>query len=141
MNRHINFHGKVRRWNHNLSYRNSFSGEFGELRPVWVEDGVPGDTFQYHPEARIYFAPLVFPTLANLKARIDVFFVPNRLAWTEWESFITGGPDNNLSPAYPSIRSVYADQAAFEFRLGNGIRESEQTRYTMSSMFWMLRKP
>lgn len=108
MNRHINFHGKVRRWNHNLSYRNSFSGEFGELRPVWVEDGVPGDTFQYHPEARIYFAPLVFPTLASLKARIDVFFVPNRLAWTEWESFITGGPDNNLSPAYPSLRNIYA---------------------------------
>ena len=129
MNRHINFHGKVRRWNHNLSYRNSFSGEFGELRPVWVEDGVPGDTFQYHPEARIYFAPLVFPTLANLKARIDVFFVPNRLAWTEWESFITGGPDNNLSPAYPSIRNVYASATPANQSMLNSVLPSTIKQY------------
>ena len=107
MNRHLNFHGKVKRFNHNLTYRNFFSGEFGELRPVWCEDAVPGDTFQYHPEARIYFAPLLFPVLTNLKARIDVFFVPDRLTWTEFESFITGGPDNNLSPAAPSIRNLY----------------------------------
>lgn len=112
MNRHINFHGKVRRYNHNLSYHNFFNGEIGQLRPVWLEDGVPGDTFQYHPEARIYFSPLVFPLLSALKARIDVFFVPNRLAWNEWESFITGGPDNNLSPSYPSIRNIYSSLTA-----------------------------
>lgn len=107
MNRHINFHGNVKRFTHNLTYRNFFSGEFGELRPIWAEDAVPGDTFQYHPEARIYFAPLIFPVLTNLKARIDVFFVPDRLTWTEFESFITGGPENNLSPAAPSVRNVY----------------------------------
>lgn len=107
MNRHINFHGNVKRFTHNLTYRNFFSGEFGELRPVWAEDAVPGDTFQYHPEARIYFAPLLFPVLTNLKARIDVFFVPDRLTWSEFENFITGGPDNDLSPAAPSIRNLY----------------------------------
>lgn len=106
MNRHINFHGHVKRYNHNLTYRNFFSGEIGEMRPVWLEDGVPGDTFQYKPEVRCYFAPLVFPVLSAMKARVDVFFVPQRLAWSEWESFITGGPDNNLSPAYPSVRNV-----------------------------------
>lgn len=106
MNRHINFHGHVKRYNHNLTYRNFFSGEIGEMRPVWLEDGVPGDTFQYKPEVRCYFAPLVFPVLSSMKARVDVFFVPQRLAWSEWESFITGGPDNNFSPAYPSVRNV-----------------------------------
>lgn len=108
MNRHINFHGHVKRYNHNLTYRNFFSGEIGEMRPVWLEDGVPGDTFQYKPEVRCYFAPLVFPVLSSMKARVDVFFVPQRLAWSEWESFITGGPDNNLSPAYPSVRNVFS---------------------------------
>lgn len=119
MNRHINFHGKVKRFTHNLTYRNFFSGEFGELRPIWAEDAVPGDTFQYHPEARIYFAPLLFPVLTNLKARIDVFFVPDRLTWSEFESFITGGPENNLSPAAPSIRNLYAS-------LGSG-RQSQMS--------------
>lgn len=118
MNRHINFHGKVRRYNHNLSYRNFFSGEIGELRPVWLEDAVPGDTFQYHPELRCYFAPLVFPVLTSMKARVDVFFIPQRILWNEWESFITGGPDNTLDPAYPSVRNVLAasgnTQAALE---------------------------
>lgn len=108
MNRHINFDGHVKRYNHNLSYRNFISGEIGEMRPVWLEDGVPGDTFQYHPEVRMYFSPLVFPVLTNMKARIDVFFVPNRIAWSEWESFLTGGPENNLDPSYPSVRNVYA---------------------------------
>lgn len=107
MNRHINFHGKVKRYNHNLSYHNFFSGEIGELRPVWLEDAVPGDTFQYKPEVRLYFAPLVYPVLSSMKARVDVFFVPNRLAWSEWENFITGGPEDNLSPSYPSLRNVH----------------------------------
>lgn len=118
MNRHINFAGKVRRWRHNLSYRNYFSGEIGEMRPIWCEDGVPGDTFEYTPEARIYFAPLLFPVLSKMVCRIDTFFVPNRLAWSEFENFITGGPDGTLAPAYPSIRHIYAslsaaDQSAF----------------------------
>lgn len=106
MNRHIKFHGHVRRYNHNLTYRNFFSGEIGELRPVWLEDGVPGDTFQYKPELRLYFSPLVFPVLSSMKARVDVFFVPNRLAWFDWENFLTGGPADNLNPAYPSARNV-----------------------------------
>lgn len=106
MNRHINFHGKVRRYNHNLSYRNYFSGEIGEMRPIWLEDGVPGDTFQYTPEVRAYFAPLVFPVLSRMKCRVDTFFVPARLCWSEFENFITGGSDGSLSPAYPSVRHV-----------------------------------
>lgn len=114
MNRHLNFVGQVKRYNHNLSYRNFFSGELGEMRPVWLEDGVPGDTVHYKPEVRLYFSPLVFPVLSSMKARVDVFFVPQRLAWTEWESFITGGPENNLSPAYPSARNVASStQAGF----------------------------
>lgn len=108
MNRHVKFTGKVKRYSHNLSYRNFFSGEIGELRPVWLEDAVPGDTFQYKPEARIYFAPLVYPILSSMKARIDVWFVPNRLPMKEWPNFITGGPDNNLNPLYPSMRNVHA---------------------------------
>ena len=106
MNRHIRFHGKVRRFNHNLSYHNFFSGEIGELRPVYLEDMVPGDTFQYRPEFRLYFAPLVFPVLSTMKARLDLFFVPNRLAWNEWENFYTGGPSNALHPNYPSVRNL-----------------------------------
>lgn len=106
MNRHLRFHGKVRRFNHNLSYHNFFSGEIGELRPVYLEDMVPGDTFQYRPELRLYFAPLVFPVLSTMKARIDLFFCPNRLAWNSWENFYTGGPDNSLHPNYPSVRNI-----------------------------------
>lgn len=123
MNRHINFHGKVRRWNHNLTYRNMFSGDIGELRPIYVEDGVPGDTLQYHPEARIYFAPLVFPVLTSMKCCIDLFFVPHRLSWSEFENFITGGPDNNLSPAYPSFRNLYNS-------LGSGRQSQFRTAFT-----------
>ena len=125
MNRHINFHGKVRRWNHNLTYRNMFSGDIGELRPIYVEDGVPGDTLQYHPEARIYFAPLVFPVLTSMKCCIDLFFVPHRLSWTEFENFITGGPDNNLSPAYPSFRNLYNS-------LGSGRQSQFRTAFTQA---------
>lgn len=106
--RKVRYHGRVKLHNHNLSYHNYFSGEIGELRPVWLEDLVPGDQISYTPEVRAYFAPLVFPVLSSLKCRVDVWFVPNRLAWTEWESFSTGGPDNNLSPAYPSVRHLYS---------------------------------
>lgn len=107
----IRYHGKVKLYNHNLTYRNYYSGEIGELRPIWLEDAVPGDQISYTPEIRAYFAPLVFPVLTKLDCRVDVYFVPNRLAWSEWENFITGGPENQLSPAYPSVRHVFASLA------------------------------
>lgn len=116
--RGVKYTGKVKLHPRNLSYRNLFSAEFGELRPVWLEEAVPGDQFTYTPEVRAYFAPLVFPVLSAISCRIDVWFVPHRLAWTEWENFHSGGPDNSLSPAYPSVRNVYnslspAAQSAF----------------------------
>ena len=131
MNRHINYHGKVKLYNHNLSYRNFFSGELGELRPVWLEDAAPGDIFQYKPEVRIYFSPLVYPVLSSMKARVDVFFVPNRLAWKDWNSFITGGPDDNLNPVYPSMRNVHAaavaagTEALLEQYLDDGVQNKQ----------------
>lgn len=113
MNRHINWARKVKRYDHNLTYRHFFSGNFGELRPVYLEDTVPGDTYKITPQVRIYFAPLAVPTLANIKCRIDYFFVPNRLAWDQFDDFITGGADNNLNPAYPNIKNVYAAQTTY----------------------------
>ena len=39
------------------------------------------------------------------------------------------------------IPNIYADHTTLGFRLGSGTLKSEQTRYTISNMFCMFRKP
>lgn len=42
------------------------------------------------------------PVMHNVQARIHHFFVPNRLTWTGWEDFITGGHDGMDTSVVPS---------------------------------------
>lgn len=72
-----------------LSYSNKFDMQIGLLYPVHVEEIVPGDIFFSGHGAMVRSQPLVNPVFHNFNYNVRWFFVPNRLVWENFESFIT----------------------------------------------------
>lgn len=84
-----------------LSYEKKFTCDMAQLIPVMCDEVVPGDLLKIANQAVIRFQPLVAPILHEINIYVHYFFVPYRLLWDEWEDFITGGVDGDLTPAIP----------------------------------------
>jgi hypothetical protein len=65
----------------------------GYLVPVYVDEVLPGDTFNLKMTAFARMATPLFPTMDNLYLDSFFFFVPNRLIWNNWQKFM-GQQDN-----------------------------------------------
>jgi len=77
--------------------------DLGELVPCGLTEVLPGDTIQQATSVLVRLSPLVAPVMHPLHVRIHHFYVPNRLIWEDFESFITGGPDGDDQSVYPTI--------------------------------------
>lgn len=84
-----------------LSHEKKLSFNMGELVPILVQDVMPGDSFRVASEQMLRLAPMLAPMMHRVNVYMHFFFVPNRLVWTEWEKFITGG-DGDKQPAFPA---------------------------------------
>lgn len=93
----------MKRSKFNLSHTKLFSLDLGELVPCGLVEVLPGDTVQHATSALVRAAPLLAPVMHPIDVRIHHWFVPNRLVWTNWESFITGGPDGLNASVFPTI--------------------------------------
>lgn len=85
-----------------LSYEKKFSCDMGQLIPIMADEVVPGDIFTIGNNAVIRFQPLVAPVLHEINVYVHYFFVPYRLLWDEWETFITGGVTGDEVPTMPT---------------------------------------
>lgn len=74
-----------------LSHEKRMSGRIGKLMPVFISETMPNDTFNVSTEVLIKLAPMIAPIFHRLNLYVHYFFVPNRLLWEDWETFITGG--------------------------------------------------
>lgn len=86
-----------------LSHHKLLTCNMGELIPVGLLEVLPGDSFQMSSSALVRCSPLLTPVMHPVDVRIHHWFVPNRLVWTDWENFITGGPDGNNASVAPTI--------------------------------------
>ncbi len=59
----------------------------GFLIPIFVDEALPGDTFNLSMTAFARLATPLFPIMDNLWIDTFWFFVPNRLIWDDWEHF------------------------------------------------------
>ena len=75
--------------------------DFGKIIPVLLEDVLPGDSFKCKTAAEIKLFPTLAPLRQGIEVRIDYFFVPNRIIWKDWKTFITGGDDGTAMPVPP----------------------------------------
>lgn len=102
-----------------LSHERKLTTNYGWLTPMLVQEVLPGDKFQISTEQLIRMAPMVAPVMHRIDASIHFFFVPNRLIWSEWEDFITGGRDGMAEPVHPYITINSANMVADNFVVGS----------------------
>ena len=86
-----------------LSSDRKFSGKIGNLIPIFCMETLPGDKITINPKMFTRFAPMVAPPMHAFKQTCHYFFVPNRILWSNWEKFITGGEDGNYVVGQPYI--------------------------------------
>lgn len=86
-----------------LSHEKKLTGNMGNLIPIMLQEIVPGDKFRVNTEVLIRFAPLLAPMMHRVNVFTHFFFVPNRLIWSEWETFITGGRLGTDAPVHPYV--------------------------------------
>lgn len=97
----------MKRSKHSLSHYRLATFDMGELVPVGLTEVLPGDTIQQQTSALIRVSPLQFPVMHPVVVRLHHWFCPNRLLWSGWEDFITGGSDGEggSSGTYPTLDS------------------------------------
>jgi len=93
----------MKRAKHSLSNYKLLSCDLGELVPIGLTEVLAGDSIQQSTNALIRAAPLLAPVMHPVTVSISHWFVPHRLVWEDWESFITGGSDGMDASVYPTM--------------------------------------
>lgn len=99
-----------------LSHEKRVSSRMGRLTPILMVETMPNDTFYGSTEVLVKLAPLIAPIYHRLNLYVHYFFVPNRLLWKEWETFITGGrigAEVTSPPVPPNVNMKTALSAGF----------------------------
>ncbi len=86
-----------------LSNEKKLSCSMGELIPILLQEILPGDEFKMQTEVMIRFSPMLAPVMHRVNVYVHYFFVPNRIIWSSWDDFITGGRDGTSAPVVPTI--------------------------------------
>lgn len=83
-----------------LSHENLFTANIGTLIPASVEEVMPGDVISVGGAVSVELPPLATNFKGRVDARLEAFFVPNRLLWAGWQDYIVQDP--NHRPVVPS---------------------------------------
>jgi hypothetical protein len=92
----------------------------GDLVPIYVDEVLPGDTFNLRMTAFTRLATPLYPTMDNLHLDTFFFFVPNRLIWSNWQRFMgqqdnPGASTSYVVPTTTSPSSGYAVGSVFDY--------------------------
>lgn len=71
-----------------LSQRRIFSSKCGEILPCFIQDCLPGDKFRVNAATFSRTAPLNTAAFARLKQYYNFYFVPYRLLYRDFPSFV-----------------------------------------------------
>jgi hypothetical protein len=85
-----------------LTHDVKLSTNMGDLTPILTMECVPGDKFDLSCESMIRFAPMIAPVMHRMDVTMHYFFVPNRILWSNWESFITNANSGIVPPYFNS---------------------------------------
>lgn len=87
----------------NLSHMNLLTSAMGYICPIQCQEVLPGDSFLQDISVFMRTMPLVAPVMHPVYVSIHSWYVPTRLLWSDFEDFITGGPDGRSVPQPPTI--------------------------------------
>lgn len=77
-----------------------FTFNVGDLIPFYVDEVLPGDTFDVTTSKVVRMQTLLTPVMDNIYLDTYFFFVPNRLVWKHWRELMG---ENRESAWYPDV--------------------------------------
>lgn len=92
----------------NLSKMTHGTMRFGKLYPVYSRMVMAGDSFKIKPSHFIRFASVISPILNKINISYSAFYVPFRLVWKFFPTFISGGYNND--GVYTDEQGNYLDK-------------------------------
>lgn len=94
-----------RRNKFNLSFSVQTTADMGILYPAGMPQMlVPGDSIKIGHEVVAQMQALKSPMFADISIYFYDFFVPFRLLWDDWETFITRGQSGDETPPLPKFK-------------------------------------
>lgn len=90
----------------------------GQLVPIYVDEVLPGDTFQMNANGFGRLSTPIYPIFDNMYCETFFFFVPNRLIWNNWEKFngAQDNPDDSTDFLVPQITgATVANSSLFDY--------------------------
>lgn len=87
-------------------YKTTFNG--GYLVPFFVDEVLPGDTFNLKCSLFARLSTPIVPFMDNLHLETFFFYVPNRLLWDHWENFMgqQENPGDSIDFLVPTISAT-----------------------------------
>lgn len=77
----------IRRSTFDRSHTHTTSFNVGDVVPFFVDEVLPGDTFNVVTSKVVRLQTLLTPVMDNIYLDTYFFFVPNRLTWSHWKQF------------------------------------------------------
>nr|UXQ87981.1 MAG: major capsid protein [Microvirus sp.] len=90
-------------FNRDHSYKTAFNS--GDLIPIFLDEALPGDTFNLNMTGFARMATPIYPLMDNLYMETFFFFIPNRLVWDNWQKFMGEqiDPGDSIDFTIPTI--------------------------------------
>ena len=76
-----------------------FTFNVGEVIPFYVDEVLPGDTFQIKTSKMVRLQTPAVPFMDDLFLDTYYFFVPNRLIWDDWQKFQGENDSGSWTPS------------------------------------------
>lgn len=117
---------EIPRSNFNRSSGLKTTFDAGQLIPIFVDEVLPGDTFNLNMTGFGRLATPLHPVMDNMYLETFFFFVPNRLVWDNWEKF-NGAQDNPgdstdfLVPGFSAVSGIPEGSMADYFGIPPGL--------------------
>ena len=104
----------------NRSFCHKTTFDAGYLIPVYLDEALPGDTFNLNSTMFARMATPLFPLMDNLYMDVHFFAVPNRLVWTNWVKMMGEqvDPDDSTDYEVPQVvasGSGFAEGSLFDY--------------------------
>lgn len=93
-------------FNRTHGHKTTFNAGF--IVPVFVDEALPGDTFNLQMSAFARMATPIYPVMDNLYLDVHFFSVPKRLLWTNWKKFMgeQDNPGDSTSYLIPQVTAT-----------------------------------
>jgi hypothetical protein len=105
-------------------------GKFFQLLPVSYTEVVPGDTISGTVQSRLFSDTTFTPLLNRTYFDLFAFYVPFRLLWDEWPTFIAERAGKDLT--VPTVSDAFRQN--FEI-LGTGTAPAAWQRYCYNLVY------